>query len=789
MAVFEVIQKVLHRFRFYLFRGSHLPVFLGLLSTFLCWWLYTSAPPAIDALLDRLDNVVYDQRFNLMLQPIPETDHKIIIIDYDQKSLEAEGQWPWSRFKLGDLVARLANYGVLVIGFDVWFPEYERNLITELQERIGDEESVAAIFSQLRDMEDILDADKYFSEQMQYTDVVLGFSFRPEEALRNGVLPEPVISIADTISENLALDEMQGYVGNVDILQSGAAGAGFFDTSPDLDGIIRRSPLIMLYLNHLYPSLALEMARLYYLEDNFSLETELIGSIRTITGVRMGQILIPTDRTGRVLVPFVGPSRLGTSGSYTYISATDVLRDTLSKEEVGALENSLVLIGSTATGLYDLRSTPLEGVYPGVEIHANILNAILRSSPVTSIGAETVVEDGFGNIMAAINSAQGSTFPSKPDWERGAVIFAILLIGILLSFIYPILGPALLAVSSLAFMLGLVILNFKLWTDYSLDISLVILLFLILFITIVNMSYGFLREGLSRRTLKGMFDQYVPPAHIDAMLDNPENYNFEGESKDLSVLFSDIRDFTSISESLSAAELKTLLNDFFTPITGIIFDHNGTIDKYVGDMVMAFWGAPLDDPDHRTHAVLAALKMLEKVEALKPEFVARGLPEINVGIGINSGFMNVGDMGSTYRRSYTVLGDAVNLSSRLEGLTKFYGVKLLIGEETYDNIKGFLCRLVDRVQVKGKEEPIRIYQPLCRMDNASKELIKRVDEYNQAYEKYVRKQWDEAEEMFKNLKRQDPETMFYDIYLERISDLREHDLESDWDGIFRHTEK
>jgi adenylate cyclase len=232
-----------------------------------------------------------------------------------------------------------------------------------------------------------------------------------------------------------------------------------------------------------------------------------------------------------------------------------------------------------------------------------------------------------------------------------------------------------------------------------------------------------------------------------------------------------------------------MLNDFFTPITGIIFDNSGTIDKYVGDMVMAFWGAPLDDPDHRLHAVQAALEMLEKVEELKGEFLERGFPEVNIGVGINSGFMNVGDMGSSYRRSYTVLGDAVNLGSRLEGITKVYGVKLLIGEETCDHLEGFLCRLVDKVQVKGKEKSIRIYQPICQEKDASEELVGMVDEYHRAYQKYLEQNWDEAESMFTNLKKRDPGTLLYDIYLERIPDLRSQVLEADWDGTFRHMEK
>ena len=550
----------------------------------------------------------------------------------------------------------------------------------------------------------------------------------------------------------------------------------------------------MRFGNNLYPSLALEMMRLYFFEDKFQIQTEadLTGQFDKLTGIKVGQVFIPTDSIGQVLIPYAGISNLGQNSPYTYISAVDVLNDTLSPEQEEDLFNSLAIVGPTATGLFDLRSAPMEPVYPGVEVHANVLNALLSAAPAFTLQSS---EDGLNtgsqldNAISLLRGAQNEPFPSKPDWEEGAVIATIVVSGVFLSLVYPMLGPALLLLSSLSFMLGITALNFKLWSDYNLDISLIIIIFLILLITLVNLTYGFLKEGLSRRAIKGMFDQYVPPAHIDSMLNNSDAYNFEGESKELSVLFFDIRSFTNISESLSAGQLKTLLNDFFTPITGIIFDHNGTIDKYVGDMVMAFWGAPLDDSDHRLHAVQAALKMLEKVEELKVEFKERGFPEVNIGIGINSGFMNVGDMGSTYRRSYTVLGDAVNLGSRLEGITKNYGVKLLIGEETHDHLEGFLCRLIDKVQVKGKEQPIRIYQPLCMEDDADEALLGLVDEYHRAYKHYVEQDWDEAQRIFTNLKKRDPGVMLYDVYLDRIDELREADLEADWDGTFRYTTK
>ncbi|MDD9896133.1 MAG: adenylate/guanylate cyclase domain-containing protein [Gammaproteobacteria bacterium] len=275
------------------------------------------------------------------------------------------------------------------------------------------------------------------------------------------------------------------------------------------------------------------------------------------------------------------------------------------------------------------------------------------------------------------------------------------------------------------------------------------------------------------------------------MLEDPDNYTFDGESKELTVFFCDIRDFTTISEALSASELKILLNEFFTPITEIVFKHNGTIDKYVGDMVMAFWGAPLDDPNHRSNAIRATLEILDKVEEMKPFFAEKGYPEIAIGCGLNSGFMNVGDMGSSYRRSYTVLGDAVNLGSRLEGLTKFYGIKFLVGQETARPLMDqFLFRSIDRVKVKGKHEAIECYEPMGELAEVSDEVNARVAEYHTALDAYLQQNWVEAEQKFNALSVKEPDTLLYKVYLKRIYTLlREDTLPEDWDGAFTHTSK
>ena len=306
----------------------------------------------------------------------------------------------------------------------------------------------------------------------------------------------------------------------------------------------------------------------------------------------------------------------------------------------------------------------------------------------------------------------------------------------------------------------------------------------------VGLLAQYLTEARSRRHLKSIFGQYVPPEIVDEMSRSPDDsFAVEGESRELSVLFCDIRSFTTISESLAADELKQLLNFFFTPMTRIIFEQRGTIDKYVGDMIMAFWGAPVRDDNHQQHAVEAALTMLDKLAEMQPEFSERNWPEVNIGIGINTGMMNVGDMGSEYRRAYTVIGDAVNLGSRLEGLTKYYGVQLIVSETTAAGLDGILLRHLDRVRVKGKNEPVDIYEPVGVSDALSDECVKEIADSNAAIEYYYAADWERAISAFAALQKAWPDRTVYKLYLDRISKLQQQGTLPGWDGVFVHTTK
>lgn len=774
----------------FLLKGRRLPIFLGLLVTLLISWFHVLPPVGVGPFIDRLDNLIYDLRFSLMPKPLKNPENKIVVVDIDERSLQAEGQWPWDRFKVGRLVEQLEAYGVIIVGFDITFPEPQRNSMQDLLTRIDATSLDEDFLARMRDIETELDADTYMANALASPamDTVLALSFNPVQEVEYGVLPQSIVRLDESVAERVRLQEMAGFTANIPVLQNNAGGAGIMNQLPDVDGIIRRVPLVVRYKDQLYPTLALEMARMYFFEDSFELITYPIGGVEQVEGIRIGRNAgaheLATDSRAQVLVPYVGLSALSGQGQYPYVSATDVLNGTA---DPALLENALVLVGTTATGMFDLRSTPLEAVYPGVEVHANILNGILDSFIVEDIAA-----GGSSDVQSAIDAIDlqsQASFPFKPVWEDGAILVTLFVVGFALSFILPFLGPGMLGLAGLFLTVAAVWSNFELWASAKMDISLTLILLLIIALTVVNMAYGFLSERLTRQTIKGMFDQYVPPAHIDAMLENPEDYSFSGESREMTVLFADIRDFTTVSESLTATELKQLLNEFFTPVTSIIFDNNGTVDKYVGDMIMAFWGAPLVDHNHRKNAVVAALSILEKAEQMHEEFPQKGFPAINIGVGINTGMMNVGDMGSVYRRAYTVLGDSVNLGSRLEGLTKFYGVKLLIGEETYNGLDDIVCRLIDKVKVKGKDLAINAYEPLCLRNKASADLLANLAEYDAAIQCYFAQDWEGAEQKFTALLAQSPGTLLYKIYLERIPLLREQNLSADWDGSYQHLSK
>jgi len=732
------------------------PIAGGIAITLLVVFLHQADSGVLRAVRDRLDWLVYDLRFNQTLPADPVPHRDVVIVDIDEASLAEVGHFPWPRSVLAQLIDRLVDAGVVVVGFDIVFAETEENpirqVLREATPLLGDD--AARLGELLAPVDEELDGDLLFARSISAAreagiDIVLGYALTQEQN-RAGVTGDPLELLDAPDPGALGLEQMTGHTANIPVLQQAAERAGFFVSTPDADGVNRSYPMILAYDDAIYPSLALESARRFLFVEEIALLSTPIGGVETLEAVSLDGELLPTDGLGRVMIPYRGPAR-----TFDYVSAADVLRGDAGE----ALAGRIALIGTSAVGLVDIRSTPVSSVYPGVEVHASVLAGII---------------DG--------------QFPFKPPWADGVDIVLTFGLGLLLSLVLPFSGVLLYVLAS-AVAAGIAVwVNLWLWIDQAFVTSLIGPLLAVVAVTSFNLVYGFFTETLAKRQLKSMFGQYVPPELVEEMSRNPEGITDDGERRELTVLFCDIRSFTTISEQLTASQLKDLLNRFFTPMTEIIFDHRGTIDKYVGDMIMAFWGAPLADPDHARNAIDTALMMLARTEELKPELARLGYPEVNIGIGLNTGPMNVGNMGSQFRRSYTVLGDSVNLGSRLEGLTKFYGVQLIVGEQTHAGQDAFLFRQLDRVRVKGKKEPTRIYTPICRLDQATSEVRAELALYEQARRAYIEKRWDDAEQGFREL-RAEGDSVLYDIYLERLAHLRVEPPDDDWDGTFVHTSK
>ncbi len=709
--------------------------------------------------IKRLDYFTYDVRLNLMM---PGTvDNRIVIVDIDEKSLQEQGRWPWGRNKLADLVNKLFDqYKIKVMGFDVVFAEKDDSSglksIEEIQSKYlsGDDNFKRAI----EEIRPKLDYDQVFAESLKGRNVVLGYYFsqNDKDGQSVGLLPAASFVDGSFKGKNIPFTEVAGFGANLDILQKNAYTAGHFNPDPDEDGISRKVPMLLKYKDNLYEALSVAVARVALgkpkLEAKFAEGFGVSSKYAGLEWLKLGDRQIPVDANVAALIPYRGKQN-----SFPYVSATDVLTGKVPAE---VLDYKIVLLGTTAPGLMDLRATPVQNIYPGVEIHANMISGILDQ-----------------NIK------------EKPAYTMGAEFVLILLTGLLLAILLPILNPLMATALALAVFFLSIVFNLIVWQFGNLVLPLASILLMISAIYVLNMAYGFFVESRGKRQLAGLFGQYVPPELVDEMSKDPDAFSLEGESRELTVLFSDVRGFTTISEGLEPKELTQLMNEFLTPMTHVIHHSRGTIDKYMGDAIMAFWGAPLHDLQHAKHALDAAMGMMDSLAALQEEFKKRGWPEIKIGVGLNTGLMTVGNMGSSFRMAYTVMGDAVNLGSRLESLTKNYGVYIIVSEYTKEQVPEYIYRELDVVRVKGKDKPVTIFEPICEAGKEDKAIKDELKLYRETLKLYRAQNWDIAELQFINLKNQYPNRYLYPMYLERVAFYRENPPGDDWYGVFTHQSK
>jgi adenylate cyclase len=733
-------------------RNLRLWVRIALSAVTCAVFLLHAAGRAPMGFLDRTESYLYDLRVRLAMPG--GIDPRVVIVDIDERSLAAEGQWPWRRDKLATLLDHLFDdYEVRVVGFDVVFPEPDDATALQLLDEAargtwGNDPELRQFVAEARPR---YATDEAFAGALVARNVVLGALFKPRvapgEPARLGALPPPVALAGGDVSR-VGWFSPAGYTGNLAAFTDNAMAGGFFDTPViDDDGKVRRVPLFQRFDGQLYESLALAVTRIALEFPPLALAfARDDGRYARLEYLRLGDRAIPVDAEGAVLLPFRGGV-----GSFPYVPATEVLNGRAPAE---LLRDRIVLIGTSAPGLVDIRPTPVSKEYVGVEAHANLVAAML---------------DGAIRF--------------QPAWAPRIEMAGLVILALLTGLWFPSLPP----LASMGALLGtgaaVAGLNWLAWDRLGLWLPLASLLTFLAVAALLQLTYGYFVETRRKRRLSRLFGQYVPPEVVSELDRTEAEISLEGESREMSVLFSDVRGFTTISEGLSPRELTRLMNEFLTPITAEIQARRGTIDKYMGDAVMAFWGAPLPDAAHARQAVEAALAMVARMEALKPEFRARGWPELNIGVGVSSGLMNVGNMGSSFRMAYTVLGDTVNLGSRLEGLTKQYGVNVIVSAATRSAVDDWVFRELDRVRVKGKQEPVAIYEPLGPGGSVPDYVKQATVRFSRALEHYRRQEWDPAEALLKVLEAEGHQKV-YGLYLERIRHFRQVPPGSGWDGVF-----
>ncbi|OFW34560.1 MAG: hypothetical protein A3J28_09465 [Acidobacteria bacterium RIFCSPLOWO2_12_FULL_60_22] len=731
--------------------------------------------------LENVEARSLDARFQFRgpVQPAPE----IVIVAIDQKTIDRLG-WPFPRAHYGRMLRTLQSEGARVVGFDVAFPFPDRtnaDVFTKLEEeyRAGHAAGSGDDFlERLRALREQSDSDAQFAKAIQEAgNVVLGHLFFTARSEVQHMDPERIkaydeVLVFQAYPQVLKRPSQQRYrfyldspdaiavEPNLRIFADGAKSYGAFNFEADSDGTYRRAPLIFHYNDpnrpsieeNFYPSLDVQVARLYL--GAGPQETVAWFNPVGVEVIELGPKKIYPDVTGKVLINYAGPTQ-----TYPYYSFADVA-DGLTPQ--GTFRDKIVFVGATAIGIGDMRPTPfMKQGYPGVEIHANVMDNLLH---------DKFLLRGFSEEMT----------------DLVVLLVCGLVMGLLFVLVRPVVSTVVYGIA----LLGLVAFVYHAFAAQGRWLSLVLPAVTLSVNYLGVTSYRVLFEEKEKRKVRGAFGQYVAPGFIHQLLKDPGRLKLGGEEVDLTVMFSDIRGFTSISEKLTPTELTELLNEYLNAMTEIIFQNQGTLDKYIGDAVMAFWGRPfLDLHDHAACACRAALAMGDQLRELNRGWADRGRPPMRIGIGLNTGPMMVGNMGSTRRFNYTVMGDHVNLGSRLEGLNKDYGTQIILSEFTYEYVEGkFLTRELDLIRVKGKQKPVAIYELLAPASEQSRfqELL---TEFQQGLAAYKAGNWNAAYEIFQTIAAKHPSDGPTKLFLARCQDFMQKAPAGKWDGVYTMTHK
>ncbi len=678
----------------------------------------------------------------------------VIIVDIDEASLSKLGQWPWPRTVTAKLIEIIARDGAAAIGLDIVFAEPDRTSPGLLAK------SMPQLSAEARaELEAAPNHDAILADMIKRTRTVVGQSAYNPRANDTREALAPKASFA-TLGEDPTpyLIAYPGLLTNIPVLEEAAIGRGMFTVLPDPDGLVRRVPVVMKAAGEKIPSLNADMLRVATGQTTYVIKTGEAG----VQSVILAGVEIPTDANAQLWIYFSphDPAR--------FVSAADVLSGKVPPE---TFKGKLVLIGTSATGLFDVKATPVEPVMPGVELHAQALENIL---------ARTSLE--------------------RPSYAVGAEICLAILVGLIFIVLVPILGAipvAALGSAIAAAMLGLA------WYFFTqqrilIDVAYPLISGLAVFLTMVFVNY--VREEAQRQQIRSAFSQYISPDLVEQLAREPDRLVLGGETRTLTILFSDVRGFTSISESYkdNPQELTSLLNRLLTPLSHAVLQHGGTIDKYMGDAIMAFWNAPLNDTSHATGGCAAALTMMENLDQVNRERAQEAkeagtdYEPLRIGIGLNTGDCVVGNMGSDMRFDYSVLGDAVNLASRLEGQSETFGVPIILGSATAELVKDkFAVLELDALRVKGKSEPEIVYTLIGLKAEVQAESFNAIEAgMDEMLTAYRARKWAVASKALSGLRKLDIDalgldlTALFDLYAARIAEFRRNPPPRNWDGVF-----
>lgn len=728
--------------------------------------LYAIGTPILDAIeLNWLD-----LRFRTRGPIAP--NQNVVLAVIDEKSLEVEGRWPWPRSKIAALVDALSRDGARTIGFDITFAEPDENSRLDLVDKL--EHKVDTLRVKVPELAAILhesridaDNDRVLAEALRRSAAatVLGYFFHMSEAqvghkLDASVIERQIRGIANskyplvmfTDQKAAAMPFLKAYApqGNLDLFTEVAASSGFFSVASDPDGVVRWMPLMIQAGEDLFPPLSLQVYWLYLGKPPIVVRVGPGG----VEGVHLGERFIPTDELGELLINYRGPPK-----TFKHYAISDILGGKL---PAGTFKDKIVLVGATSIGIGDIRSTPFAPVFPGPEIHATVVDNLLTGD-----------------------------FIARPRWSRIFDLIAIVVLPLLVLAVLPRLSAftgLLYVVTLFAVFVGVA---YELFVGALVWLNMVYPVFALAATYTMLTLYRYLTEERERQRIKETFQHYVSPDVIEQVLNDPDRLTLGGQERVLSVLFSDLAGFTSYSERYSPTEIIGVLSEYYDRMTEQVFANRGTLTAYVGDELMAIFGAPVEEKDHAKLACTAALAMRDARHALADEWAKIGRPPLAARTGINSGLMLVGNYGSKYRFNYSVLGDQVNLASRLEQLGKPYGVEIMIGEGTAELIgDDFLLRELDKVQVKGRKQALRIYELLgVRGAVLPPNQTEMLSLYSVALEAYRRQRWDEASELFAQCRALWPQDGPSRAMGERCLAMRETPLPEDWDGSYEHLTK